>query len=40
MAIIKQFMGNATTEQKELLFRQAKNYGVPENILAQIQNIK
>jgi len=38
--IIKQLMGSASKEQKEALFRQAKNYGVPDNILSQIQNMK
>ena len=33
-------MGNANPEQKQALIQQAKSYGVPENILSQIQNMK
>lgn len=39
-AIIQQMMSGATPEQKESLFKQAKSYGVPEDILSQIQNLK
>ena len=39
-AIIQQMMSGATPEQKQLLFTQAKNYGVPDNILSKIQNMK
>jgi hypothetical protein len=39
-AMLQQLMGNATPEQKQQLFSQAKNYGVPEQILSQIQNMK
>ena len=38
--MIKQLMSNATPEQKENLFKQCKQYGVPDNILSQIQNMK
>lgn len=39
-AILQQMMSKATPEQKEALFKQAKNYGVPDNVLSQIQNMK
>lgn len=39
-AIIQQMMGNATPEQRQGLIKQAKQYGVPDNILSQIQNMK
>jgi len=39
-AMLKQMMSNATPEQKEGLFKQAKQYGCPDNILSQIQNMK
>lgn len=39
-AIIQQMMTGASPEQKENLFKKAKNYGVPEQILSQIQNMK
>lgn len=39
-AIIHQMMSNATPEQKESLFKQCKQYGVPEQILGKIQNMK
>lgn len=39
-AILHQIMGNATPEQKQALIQKAQNYGVPNNYLAQIQNIK
>lgn len=39
-AMLQQIMSNATPEQKENLLKQAKGYGVPENILSQIQNMK
>jgi len=39
-AMVQQIMTNATPEQKENLLKQAKGYGVPDNILSQIQNMK
>ena len=39
-AIVQQMMSGATPEQKENLFKQAKNYGVPDSVLSQIQNMK
>lgn len=39
-AMLQQVMSSATPEQKQNLLRQAKNYGVPNNILSQIQNMK
>ena len=38
--LIQQVMGNATPEQREGILKQAKNMGCPDNILAQIQNMK
>lgn len=40
MAIVQQLMRSATPQQKEALFKQCKQYNVPENILSQIQNMK
>jgi len=39
-ALLQQMMGNATPEQKKDLLSRAKQYGVPDNILSQIQNMK
>lgn len=39
-AILKQMMGNLNPEQKQQILNTAKGYGVPENILAKIQNMK
>lgn len=39
-AILNQMMKKATPEQKQGLINMAKQYGAPENILKQIQNIK
>ena len=39
-SMIQQIMSNATPEQKEILLKEAKGYGCPENILSQIQNMK
>lgn len=39
-SILQQILGNVTPEQKQNLLNQAKNYGMPENILSQIQNMK
>lgn len=39
-AMLQQMISNSTPEQKQNLLNQAKQYGVPENILSQIQNMK
>ena len=39
-AMLQQLMSNTTPEQKENLLKQAKQYGVPDNILSQVQNMK
>lgn len=39
-AVLNQMMKNCTPEQKQQLIQQAKNYGVPESALKQIQNMK
>lgn len=38
--IIQQMMSGASPEQKQSLFKQAKNYGCPDEILAKLQNMK
>ena len=38
--LIEQMFKNATPEQKQNVLNQAKSYGVPENILSELQNIK
>lgn len=39
-ALLQQMMSNATPEQKQNLLNQMKQYGCPENILSQLQNMK
>ena len=39
-ALLQQMMKNATPEQKEGLFKQCKQYGCPDSILSQLQNMK
>lgn len=39
-SIVKQMMSNASPEQKETILKQAKQYGVPDEILSKIQNMK
>ena len=39
-ALVQQMMKNATPAQRENLLKQAKGYGVPDNILSQLQNMK
>lgn len=38
--ILKQMMGNATPEQTQRVFNQARNMGVPDSFLNQLQNMK
>ena len=38
--MLNQVMNNISPEQKQSLLNQAKNYGVPDNILSKIQNMK
>jgi hypothetical protein len=37
-AMLQQMLSNATPDQRQQLFGQAKNIGVPEDILKQLQN--
>lgn len=39
-ALLKQLMSNAKPEEKQALLQRAKNYGVPDSVLSQIQNMK
>ena len=39
-AILNQVFGQIKPEVRQNILNQAKNYGVPENILAKIQNMK
>lgn len=39
-AFLKQIMSNATPEQKQDLIARSKQYGVPENILKQLKDMK
>lgn len=39
-ALVKQVMGNMNEQQREGIIKQAKQFGCPEKILSQIQNIK
>lgn len=38
--LVKQIFGNISPEQKQNLLNQCKSYGMPENILSQLQNMK
>ena len=38
--LLQQIMSSASPEQKEGLLKQAKNYGVPQEILTKVQNMK
>lgn len=38
--MIKELKQNASPEQMQNVLQQAKQYGVPENILAEVQNMK
>ena len=38
-AILQQMMGNASPQQVQNVLAQAKQYGVPDTILSQIQNM-
>ena len=37
---IKQMLGNMNEQQKQNLFKQAKGYGMPDEVLAKFQNMK
>lgn len=39
-SMLQQLMKNATPEQKESLFKQCRSYGVPNDVLSKIQNMK
>lgn len=39
-AFLKQMVSKASPEQMEGLLKQAKSYGVPDNILTQLQKMK
>jgi hypothetical protein len=39
-ALMRQMMGNMDNSQMQQVLGQAKNMGVPDNILNQIQNMK
>jgi len=38
--LVKQIMSGASPEQKQSLLNQMKQYGCPNNILSQLQNMK
>lgn len=38
--MLKQMMGNVNPTQMQQVLTQAKSFGVPDNILSQIQNFK
>ena len=38
--LLQQLMSNTTPEQKKDLLGRAKQYGCPDNVLSQIQNMK
>lgn len=39
-AMLQQIVSNASPEQKAQVLRQAKSYGVPQDILSKIQNMQ
>lgn len=39
-AILQQMIGNATPEQRQDLYAEARKYGVPDDVLSKIQNMK
>ena len=40
MQFMKQVMGNVSPQQMQDIMTQAKQFGVPDEVLQQIQNIK
>ena len=38
--LVKQIMGNISPEQKQNLLNQCKSYGMPEQLLSKLQNMK
>ena len=38
--LVNQIMGNITPEQKQNLLNQCKAYGMPEELLSKLQNMK
>ena len=38
--MLKQMFSNASPEQRQNILTQAKGFGVPENILSQLQNMR
>ena len=38
--MLQQILKNATPEQKENLFKQAKQYNVPDDVISQIKKMK
>ena len=39
-ALARQFIGRATPQQMQGIMQQAKQFGVQDNILSQLQNMK
>lgn len=39
-ALLQQMVGNSNPQQMQGILNQAKSFGVPDNILTQIQNMK
>lgn len=40
MQMMKQFIGNISPQQMQDIMTQAKQFGVPDQVLQQIQNMK
>ena len=38
--LLRQFVGKSTPEQMQNILTQAKQFGVPDSILAQVQNMR
>lgn len=39
-AMLNQIMGNMQPQQRQQLLQNAKQYGVPDNVLSRLQNMK
>lgn len=38
--ILKQMIGNSNPQQMQSVIQQARQFGVPDNVLSKIQNLK
>ena len=38
--LVKQIISNSTPEYMQIILNQAKSFGVPDNVLTQVQNMR